>query len=251
VTRITPPRTADARVARGAETRERIIAETRVALARHGLNLTLDHIADALGLTKQAVLYHFPSKDRLLVELALLGIAEESAAMIAAVARARSAADAVRRFLRANLEFHLADLERFRLIYVRAQVFPGAKDSIRTENATRIYPVTGRMYAALEAKLRDDPRFPPHLEPRTLGVAIHLAAIGYATMAGELEGVHDKMQLPFASYIDELAAAIGGSFRPSKPRRRPRRPARGKPSPSGSRSRSAGTAPPGPRPRAR
>jgi AcrR family transcriptional regulator len=251
VTRATPPRTADARVARGAETRERIIAETRTALARHGLNLTLDHVADALGLTKQAVLYHFPSKDRLLVELALVGIAEEANAMIAAVARARTAADAVRRFLRANLAFHRADLERFRLIYVRAQVFPGAKDSIRSEMPTRIYPVTRRMYAALEAKLRDDPRFPPHLEPRTLGVAVHLAAIGYATMAGELEGVHEKMKLPFESYIDELATAIGGGFAPRARRPRPRPPARGRPSPTGSRSRSGGTAPPGRRPRAR
>lgn len=213
MTRATPRR-ADARVARGAETRERIIAQTQAALARHGLNLTLDHVADALGLTKQAVLYHFPSKDRLLVELALLGIAAEADAMVAAVARARTAADAIRRFLRASLAFHLADLERFRLIYVRAQVFPGAKDSIRSEMPTRIYPATRRMYAALEAKLRDDPRFPPHLEPRTLGVAVHLAAIGYATMAGELEGAGDAMKLPFARYIDELAAAIAGSFSP-------------------------------------
>jgi AcrR family transcriptional regulator len=249
LTRATPRRAADARIARGAETRERIIAQTQAALARHGLNLTLDHVADALGLTKQAVLYHFPSKDRLLVELALLGIAAEADAMVAAVARAGTAADAIRRFLRANLAFHLADLERFRLIYVRAQVFPGAKDSIRSEMPTRIYPATRRMYAALEAKLREDPRFPPHLEPRTLGVAVHLAAIGYATMAGELEGVHEKMKLPIESYIDELAAAIGGAFAPST--RRPRRPARGRPSPSGGRSRSAGTARPGRRPPAR
>ena len=236
-------------MARGAETRERIIAATRTALARHGQDLTLDQVAADLGLTKQAVLYHFPSKDRLLVELALLGIAEEAEAMVAALAPARTAADAVRRFLSANFAFHQADLERFRLIYVRAQVFPGAKDSIRGERHTRIYPVTARMYAALEAKLRAGPRFPRRLDARTLAVAVHLAAIGYATMAGELEGVHETMKLPFGRYIDELASAIGAGFTPRT--RRPRRPARGRPSPTGSRSRSADTSPPGRRPRAR
>jgi AcrR family transcriptional regulator len=249
VRRATSDRTADARLTRGAETRERIITETRAALARHGQNLTLDQIAEAIGLTKQAILYHFPSKDRLLVELALLGIAEEADAMVAAVAHARTAASAVRRFLRANLTFHLGDLERFRLIYVRAQVFRGAKDSIRTDRDTRLYPVTARMYAALEAKLSEDAGFPPHLEARTLAVAVHLAAIGYATLAGELEGVHEKMKLPFGRYIDELAAAIGGGLGPST--RPPRRPAPGRPSPTGGRSRSADTSPPGRRPRAR
>jgi AcrR family transcriptional regulator len=210
----TPP-IRDARVARGAQTRSRILVATRAMLARHGQDLTLDHVAARLGLTKQAVLYHFPSKDRLLVELALLGVAQEAEAMIAAVAPARSAADAVRRFLRASVAFHLADLERFRLIYVRAQVVPGAKDSLpEAVRSERIYPVTARMYGALEEKLRADPRFPSRLDARMLAVAIHLAAIGYATMAGELQGARDAMKLPFRRYADELAAAIGGGFEP-------------------------------------
>jgi AcrR family transcriptional regulator len=205
--------TADARAVRGAETRNRILVATRTELRRHGQDLTLDHVAARIALTKQAVLYHFPSKDRLLVELALLGLAEEADAMIAALAPARSAADAVHRFLRANLGFHLQDLERFRLIYVRAQVVPGAKDTLpRSERKARLYPVTARMYAALEEKLVADPAFSRHLDARTLAVAIHLAAIGYATMAGELEGAKDAMKLPFQRYVDELSAAITGGI---------------------------------------
>jgi AcrR family transcriptional regulator len=203
----------DARAARGAETRARILAETRAALGKLGQELTLDDIAARLGLTRQAVLYHFPSKDRLMVELALLGITEESDAMIAALVRARSAADAVRRFLRASLAFHLGDLERFRLIYVRAQVVPGAKITFPgEERKVRLYPVTSRMYSALEEKLSADPKFPSDLNPRTLAVAVHLAAIGYATMAGELKGARDTMKFPFERYVDELASAIGRGF---------------------------------------
>jgi AcrR family transcriptional regulator len=205
--------TTDARAARGAQTRNRIIAATRAELRRHGQDLTLDHVAARLALTKQAVLYHFPSKDRLLVELALLGLAEEADAMIAALVPARSAADAVHRFLSASLAFHLADLERFRLIYVRAQVVPGAKDTLLpSERKARLHPVTARMYEALERKLIADTSFSGHLDARTLAVAIHLASIGFATMAGELGGAKDAMKLPLQRYVDELAAAIGGGI---------------------------------------
>ena len=215
--------TTDARIVRGAETRNRILVATRVELRKHGQDLTLDQIADSLGLTKQAVLYHFPSKDRLLVELALLGLAEEADAMVAALAHASSAVDAVHCFFRASLTFHLADLERFRLIYVRAQVVPGAKDTLPpSERKARLYPVTARMYTALEEKLLSDASFPGHLDARTLAVAVHLAAIGFATMAGELEGAKDAMKLPFRRYVDELSAAIGGGIGRGRPKRRQR-----------------------------
>jgi AcrR family transcriptional regulator len=217
------PSPTDARAVRGAETRDRILVATRAELRKHGQELTLDHIAARLALTKQAVLYHFPSKDRLLVELALLGIVEEADATVAAVARARSAADAIHRFLTASLAFHLADLERFRLIYMRAQVVPGAKDTLPpAERKARVYPVTARMYGALEEKLVGDPSFPHHLDARTLAVAVHLAAIGFATMAGELEGAKEAMKLPLQRYVDELSAAIGGGIgKADSNRRRP------------------------------
>ena len=181
--------TTDALSDRGAETRHRILAATRAELRKRGQDLTLDHIAARLALTKQAVLYHFPSKDRLLVELALRGVADEADAMVAALADARSSADAIHRFLSASLAFHLSDIERFRLIYVRAQVVPGAKDTLTiAEREARLYPVTARMYGALEQRLVADRGFPGHLDARTLAVAVHLAAIGFATMAGEARG---------------------------------------------------------------
>ena len=224
------------------------MAATRAALARHGQNLTLDQVAARLGLTKPAVFYFFRHKDHLLIELALAqgrrGGRGYDRRRPHAIGRRGGPIPPAR-----NFAFHQADLERFRLIYVRAQVFPGAKDPSPPERHTRLYPVTARMYAALEAKLRDGPRFPRHLDARTLGVAVHLAAIGYATMAGELEGVHETMKLPFGRYIDELPSAIGAGFTPRT--RRPRRPARGKPSPTGGRSPSADTSPRARRPRVR
>jgi AcrR family transcriptional regulator len=210
----------DGRVVRGVETRARILDATRAELALRGSDLTLDHVAARLALTKQAVLYHFPSKERLLAELMLVYMADEADAMCAAVARARSGSDAIRRFLRASLKFHLDDLVRFRLMYIRAQVVPGSKTSLtQAERVTGIYAQTSRMYGALEAKLLRDPRFPRDLNARTLAVSTHLAALGYATMAGELEGAQDNMKLPIARYADELASAIERGLAPKRRRR--------------------------------
>jgi AcrR family transcriptional regulator len=199
----------DARAARGAETRLRILEATRAELASEGADLTLDGVAARLSLTKQAVLYHFPSKDRLLVELSLEGIAEESDAMITAIEPASSAADAVRRFVLANVSFHLEDLERFRLIYVRAGVVRGAKDSLPTaERKARLYPVTSRMYDALEAKLRADAEEPSDVDPRTLAVGIHLSALGYVTMASHLAGSGETMKRSFEEYASAVADVL-------------------------------------------
>ena len=96
---------------------------------------------------------------------------------------------------------------------MRAQVVPGAKDTLLpSERKARLHPVTARMYEALEHKLISDASFSGHLDARTLAVAIHLASIGFATMAGELGGAKDAMKLPLQRYVDELAAAIGGGI---------------------------------------
>jgi integrase len=76
------------------------------------------------------------------------------------------------------------------------------------ERRERIHPLTTRMYDALEHELKIDPKFPRRLDPREVAVAIHLAALGFVTMAGELEGANDSMKLPMARYADALAAAL-------------------------------------------
>jgi AcrR family transcriptional regulator len=215
--------TNDARAVRGAETRLRILDATRAELAHEGLDLTLDGVAARLSMTKQAVLYHFPSKDRLLVELSLEGILEESDAMVTAVEPASSAADAVRRFVRANVAFHLADLARFRLIYVRAGVVRGAKASLSiSEREERLYPVTSRMYDALEVKLRTHRRLPSDTDPRTLAVGIHLSSLGYATMASHLAGAQEKMKRSFAEYADAAATILAHGLGEDEEKKRAR-----------------------------
>jgi AcrR family transcriptional regulator len=209
-----------ARAARAADTRQRILAATRAELADMGADLTLDRVAARLSVTKQAVLYHFPSKERLLVELALEWIAEESGAMVAAVAPASSAADAVRRFVRANLAFHLEDIERFRVVYVRLGVVRGVTSLTIAERTERLYPVTSRMYSALEVKVRADRRVPSDIEPRAFAVGVHLSCLGYAAMASHIGGTEETMKRPFEAYADAVVSVLARGLGEGKRRTR-------------------------------
>jgi AcrR family transcriptional regulator len=186
-------------------TRERIVEAARELL--HGGDFTLADVGARVGISRPAVLYHFGTKERLLLEVGLTGIAEESEAGVAAVAGATSAGDAIGRFLRAIVAFHRADLARFRLVYLRLQIQPELA-RIMADRA-RVYPVTGRMYAALEAALRADPAWPPEVDARRTAVAVHLAALGVATMAGNLAAVGETMREDFDRYVDELVALLG------------------------------------------
>lgn len=64
------------------------------------------------------------------------------------------------------------------------------------------------MYTALEAKLRSDPRLPSDVDPRSAAVGVHLASLGYATMASHLAGAKDKMKRPFEDYAEAVAAIL-------------------------------------------
>lgn len=57
-----------ARTRRGEETRKRILADTRRILAQNGARgVTLDQISEAVGVAKSSILWHFGSKEELLL----------------------------------------------------------------------------------------------------------------------------------------------------------------------------------------
>ncbi|MFZ5479747.1 MAG: TetR/AcrR family transcriptional regulator [Myxococcota bacterium] len=194
-----------------AETRARILEAARELLrATAGVDFTLADVGAKLGISRPAVLYHFGTKERLLLELAWEAIAEEADAGVAAVAGAPSAAEAIARFVRGIVAFHRDDLARFALVYAVVQVRRDLRLDAREggENAVRAYPVTGRMYGAVEAALLADPAWPRDRSARRAAVAAHLAALGVVTMAGMLAAVGDAMREDLDRYVDELVAML-------------------------------------------
>lgn len=196
----------DGRTQRGALTRARVLDAARALLPEVGVEFTLDRLAAELGMTKQAILHHFPSKERVFVELALDVVARERDVATAAVA-GRRGADALEAFVRALVGFYCADIDGFRVVYLRGQlVSDGLKWFPLAERAARLYPVTGEMYGAVEAAMRAGGAGPAGVDARALVVCAHLAALGFATMYGTTVAIGDPMKRGPDAYLDTFLA---------------------------------------------
>lgn len=192
------------------DTRRRII-EIAADLAREGgaAHLTFDAVAARLGTSKQAVIYWFPTKEDLIAGVALPALKAEAACASAAVGEADGPADAIERFTRAVVEFHLADLDRFRLVYLSPQM--GNRTSRPRTSAgigQVIHPVTSAMYGALETKLAVDKSFKAGNDPRRAAVAVHMAALGHVLLVAMADAIDDPLAHDPADLLDSLVALL-------------------------------------------
>jgi AcrR family transcriptional regulator len=183
----------------GKDTRQRILRAAAALVAEGGPGaLTFDAVAARLGLTKQAVIYWFPTKAELMAGVALPHFEAEAETAVAAMRGAGSPAEAARQVVAALAGFYLADLDRFRLMYVAAQTGRRAAPRLAKAVTHRIHPVTARMYAAIEVALGGGP------EARETAVALHMAALG----AGLLTSTNEAMGDPLAHDPARLAARL-------------------------------------------
>lgn len=198
---------ARSRVTREAilDTAARIISETGAA------SMTFQTLGETLGVTKQAIIYWFPSKSDLTRELILPALQREADAVVSALKRVKTGRKAIEVFVRTLIGFHLADLGRFRLIYVAAQFdtqvwqvagLPHVADSI--------HATTGRMYGALETVLAQAPDVADRTSARTTAVVAHMAAVGVLTMLSLADAVHDPMAHASDALIDAMVAMATG-----------------------------------------
>jgi AcrR family transcriptional regulator len=189
------------------DTRTRILRISRdLVRAKGPRGLTFDAVAKRLGKSKQAVLYWFPTKDRLLAETLLPDLAAEAGAARAAL-QGRHGAGAVRAFVEAVAGFHLEDLERFRLVYLAPQsgALPVSAEALQT-SAARVPEITAPMYADLAACLDG----PPDARRRE-AVAIHAAVLGLILMVALTESVADPLAHDPADLVDALARRLAGA----------------------------------------
>ena len=173
------------------DTGTRILDIARDLLAEGGLGaLSFDTIAARLGRSKQAVLYWYPTKPDLLAALFLPWLEEEAALAETAVRDARDGAEAIARFVRALAAFHLADLPRFRAMYLLPQTLArGATDPRERQVLDRVHAITDRLYSALAAHMGAEPA-----TARQEAFAVHAAVLGLALMQGLAEGLDDPLK---------------------------------------------------------
>jgi AcrR family transcriptional regulator len=188
-------------------TAAKIISETGAA------SLTFQTLGETLGVTKQAIIYWFPSKSDLARELIVPALELEADAVVVALKRVRTARKAIEVFLRALISFHLGDLGRFRLIYVTAQFDPQIWQVAELPEITdRIHAATRRMYGALESVLAKAPDFVDSSSARKAAVATHMAGVGALTMLSLADAIRDPLAHASDALVDTLVLLTAGQL---------------------------------------
>ena len=198
---------------RGPITRDAIIQHAQRIVAEQGAAaLTFQALAAALGVSKQAIIYWYPSKGELVRDVAFPALEAEALATIEAVRDANSAPEAIERFVRALTAHHLADLGQFRMLYLAPQFDSRGTRTIEPEQILKpIHRTTSAIYAALESRIASDHDFLGGEDPRRLAVAAHMAGIGLLTMLALADSMDDPMAHHTNALIDSLVALLTGA----------------------------------------
>lgn len=192
------------------DTRRRILEVSTRLVAQGGIAaLTFDAVAQKLGITKQAVIYWFPTKAALEREIVVPLLRAEADAAVAGLDGASGAANAIERFARALVAFYTEDLTRFRLLYVAVQANPRPGMLWPPEAlAEHVHPETTRMYAALERSIGDDPATRPDLHPRRAAATIHMAVLGLVLVVSLGDAIDDSLAHATGDLVDTLVALL-------------------------------------------
>lgn len=194
---------------RGRVTRESIVEQARRIVAERGTAaLTFQALAGALGVSKQAIIYWYPNKWELIRDFSLPELKAEADVLISAVDPATSGAEAVECFVRTLIAHHLADLGRFRMLYLAPQFDERAAVPGAGELLAPIHTATSSMYSALAEKLGADPGFKGGEDARRLAVAAHMAGIGFITMVALADAMDDPMAHRIDAMLDALVALL-------------------------------------------
>lgn len=165
-------------------TRERILDAALLSFGTRGYEATsLDALAAGLGVTKQTILHHFGSKERLLEELIDRSAGELAVALEAALAAAGPGFDRVEALVRAV--FRLAARRPELLGLVREISRLGSLPALRMTEA--LEPLVDRATAFLGAQMDDGAM--RRQDPRLLLLSAYSTVIGVATEVEVLRAV--------------------------------------------------------------
>ncbi|MDA8586833.1 TetR/AcrR family transcriptional regulator [Rhodobacteraceae bacterium] len=188
------------------ETADKIRVAARAIVKAEGPDhLTFDAVAAQVGVSKQAVLYWFPNKARLIEALVRPTLEAESNAGKVAIASQTTAGDAIRAYISALAVFHSSDLERFRLMYVTPQIGQrSGRNGTMLTTLGRIHPSTTEMYDSLAEKMVEHGRYDRMIDARRAATAIHTALLGLILRMA----MSDTLNSPLRSRDDALVDAL-------------------------------------------
>lgn len=190
------------------KTDKKILQAAQELLAAGGFGaVSFDTIARSLGISKQAVLYWYPTKQELLAAMFVSWLAAEADVAMAAVEDTSTPSAAISAFVKAVAAFHLSDLDRFRMMYLAPQTLKAEmQNPLEGGVLDRIHKTTDRMYGALANCLDIDP-----LQARQHATSIHSAVLGLILMFGLADSIKDPLKHSEEALIAALVTRLTAS----------------------------------------
>jgi AcrR family transcriptional regulator len=190
------------------KTDEKILKAAQELLASGGFNAaSFDAIGRALGISKQAVLYWYPSRQELFAALLVSWLAAEADVAVASLEGTDTPEAAIAAFVENIAAFHLGDLNRFRMMYLASQTSKtGMQERPGGDVLESVHAMTDRMYIALAESLEGD-----LAGARKHAVAIHSAVLGLVLMFGLADSIKDPLKHSEADLIAALVARLTAS----------------------------------------
>ena len=168
-------------------TRDRILDAAVASFAGRGFEATsLDSVAKGLGLTKQSILYWFPSKDALLEAVIARSAADLSVTLEAALAGAGEGWDRVEAVVRSVFRLAARQPELLGLLRELGRLGPPPA----TQMTLALEPLVERASAFLEAEM--DAGTMRRYDPRLLLLAIYSTVIGMVTEVEVLRALGEE-----------------------------------------------------------
>lgn len=210
-----PPAEAPSRAQRRRDrSREEILDAARALLESRGLQgLTMDEVARAVGLTKAALYYYFPSKDALLGELHHRAFAQMAQRLHDAVDATTAGPEALRALVRETVAQYAPRMNDFRLTFLQPQL---AADALAAgpEQLARIRPLNDLAFAGAAQRMQAGRAGRTGVPPRLLAFLAHVSALGVLTMKGLVEAFDDPLRYSDEELIEALARVFEAAAQP-------------------------------------
>ena len=168
--------------------------------------VTLAAVANALGMTKQALYHYYPSKEALMRSLVTSLLDDEIEALVSAVESSSSDIETLGTLIRAFYDHYADRLDAFRTVYCLSQLHTGAsvgmdEETIRDE----INPRTRHLFDLLEERLSNGSTSKAtRARARRLAFTAWTSALGLLTMLSVSDAVED----PLVHSDDELLETL-------------------------------------------
>ena len=191
-------------------TREAIVKQAMKIISRKGASaVTFQALASAFDVSKQAIIYWYPTKWTLVADICLPLMRAEAEALLPAITDSPTARDAVARVVRAFVGHYKDRLRQFRLLYL-PEPLGVTRPNARAQQAALapVHAITSSVYKALEDKITSDSTYLAGVSPRRAAVAVHMAAVGLVTMFAAADALGDPMLHSEDDMVDALTAVL-------------------------------------------